>query len=124
MHIERLRVFSDYRTPCLIRSFIKVGILAFCIFMAPYFAWISSFNHLAGFFAAVVFCWLLLCLCNIQTMLENPYFTCWSPGPMPDDINLDQLRGLKTLTASSREKKTFRKLFRTPSTEKDNGSCG
>eukprot|EP00669_Euglena_mutabilis_P013550 TRINITY_DN8520_c0_g1_i1.p2 TRINITY_DN8520_c0_g1~~TRINITY_DN8520_c0_g1_i1.p2 ORF type:complete len:305 (+),score=135.58 TRINITY_DN8520_c0_g1_i1:441-1355(+) len=90
---ERLRVFADYRTPCTIRSYCTTCIGALAICMGPFFANVSNrWGATYGYGLCVVFFWLLMCLSNIQAMLENPY-TTFGRGNAEDDINLVPLMG-------------------------------
>eukprot|EP00668_Euglena_longa_P014872 GGOE01018906.1.p1 GENE.GGOE01018906.1~~GGOE01018906.1.p1 ORF type:complete len:661 (+),score=177.39 GGOE01018906.1:210-1985(+) len=101
---ERLRVFSDYRTPCTIRSYCTscISILAFT--MGPFFANIGrNYHPFYAYMLCLVFFWLLQCMSNIQAMLENPYVT-FGRGNAEDDINLVPLMGVAALKKKRRRK--------------------
>ena len=60
-------------------------------------------------FLCTVFFWLLLCMSNIQTILENPFLT-YGRVTAEDDVNLDSLIGMETVSRSSRKKNTRRRF--------------
>jgi len=72
--------------------------------MAPYFAHLVKTNGpFLGYATTVIFFWLLACMSNIQSMLENPFLT-YGRITAEDDICLDQLRSINTI--SRKERKT------------------
>eukprot|EP00669_Euglena_mutabilis_P014148 TRINITY_DN9194_c0_g1_i1.p2 TRINITY_DN9194_c0_g1~~TRINITY_DN9194_c0_g1_i1.p2 ORF type:complete len:337 (-),score=155.91 TRINITY_DN9194_c0_g1_i1:185-1195(-) len=104
---ERLRNFADYRTPCTIRGYSKacMGVLSFA--MAPFFANISAkYGIPYGFIICLCFFWLLVCMDNIQAMLENPFIT-FGRLNAEDDINLCELKGI---TMSKKARRRLRKM--------------
>ena len=76
---EKLRMFSDYRTPANIRSFCKLVIVLAGIFTGPLFAHIMlQCGYFYGYFLCVIFFWMLCCMSNIQVCLAVPVAV---PGP-------------------------------------------
>ena len=71
---ERLRMFSDYRTPSSIRAFIHLCIVLVPLLLIPVFAQLALLHH-----SYVVYCasFLLplpfMLLSNVQKGLENPF---------------------------------------------------
>ena len=64
------------------------------VFMSPYFAYLGhEHSPWMAYMTAGVFFWLLICMSNIQNILENPFIT-FGKTRMEDDINLDNLKGL------------------------------
>eukprot|EP00668_Euglena_longa_P006700 GGOE01008012.1.p1 GENE.GGOE01008012.1~~GGOE01008012.1.p1 ORF type:complete len:723 (+),score=192.87 GGOE01008012.1:83-2170(+) len=91
---EKLRAFSDYRTPCTLRSFFWSCMVVLSLLMGPYCAsLITKYSMTYGYLVNVGFFWLLLCLNNIQRMLENPFSAYGEDNAYEDDINLVVLRG-------------------------------
>jgi hypothetical protein len=91
---ESLRIFADYRTPCSLRVFCKSTIAAMTLCFAPLFAYVSAqYEPACGYLLCFAFFWLLLCMDNIQAMLENPFLT-FGRSNAEDDINLSSLKGV------------------------------
>ena len=106
---ERLRMFSDYRTPANIRSFCKMSIVVAGVFLGPWFANVCErYGATSGYCLCIVFFWLLSCMSNIQAMLENPYLTA-SRYVAEDDINLEPLRSVITAPVNNRRNKKILK---------------
>ena len=106
---ERLRMFSDYRTPASIRSFCKMSIVVAGVFLGPWFANVCErYGATSGYCLCVVFFWLLSCMSSIQVMLENPYLTA-SRYVAEDDINLESLRSVIAVPVNHRRNKKILK---------------
>eukprot|EP01006_Ploeotia_vitrea_P048565 TRINITY_DN67251_c10_g1_i1.p1 TRINITY_DN67251_c10_g1~~TRINITY_DN67251_c10_g1_i1.p1 ORF type:complete len:580 (+),score=32.29 TRINITY_DN67251_c10_g1_i1:48-1787(+) len=108
---EQLRVTTDYRTPTSIRSFTKVFIVVLSFLLTPYFTFIGmrldraaeenepldpdrpwSAGQALALLLAFATPLMFTCLQNVQIQLENPF------GTDSDDINLDYLRSVDTIT--------------------------
>ena len=88
---ERLRMFSDYRTPSGIRVFIHVGLLLVPLLLVPLFAHLASEHspavvYGAGFLLPLPF----LILLSVQKGLENPFAA--EGADNPDGIQLNNLQ--------------------------------
>ena len=90
---ERLRTFSDYRTPSTIRSFIHLNIFMVPVMLAPFFAEMATQSAYAWFAFPASFLLPLpfLLLSNVQSGLENPFR---SSRFQADSIRLDSLQML------------------------------
>eukprot|EP00667_Euglena_gracilis_P013423 EG_transcript_13858 len=94
---ERLRIFSDYRTPCTLRSYSRGCTLLINFIMAPYAAYLATeYGWLIGYSMGCLYFWMLLSLNNIQEMLENPFLT-FGRRNAEDDINLSLFCGTAEL---------------------------
>eukprot|EP00667_Euglena_gracilis_P006571 EG_transcript_6634 len=91
---EKLRVYCDYRTPSTLRSFFWACVVVLSFLMGPYCASLGNkYGYVYGYLVNLTFFWLLLCLNNIQRILENPFSTHGEDSADEDDINLLTLRG-------------------------------
>ena len=106
MAIEKLRVFSDYRTPSSIKCFVRIAPIAVAVTMAPYFARMAGQCHPAFVYAAMVlFFAFMRYMGNVQASLENPYM---ASGRLGDDDAIN----MKYLSCLPEEKKRRRGRLR------------
>eukprot|EP01006_Ploeotia_vitrea_P012607 TRINITY_DN33331_c0_g1_i1.p1 TRINITY_DN33331_c0_g1~~TRINITY_DN33331_c0_g1_i1.p1 ORF type:complete len:534 (-),score=31.61 TRINITY_DN33331_c0_g1_i1:46-1647(-) len=98
---ERLRLVADYRTPSSIRAFTRFSIVLLSYLFSPYFAYLGlEYQRSLGYVLAVALPVMFISLENVQTQLENPF------GSDDDDINLDYLRCIDTITHLTTQLKT------------------
>ena len=88
---ERLRMFSDYRTPASIRAFIQLCIILVPLLLVPMFAQhaadsFSPMVYAAGFLLPLPF----MLLSNVQKGLENPFSREFDDNP--DGIQVNSLQ--------------------------------
>ena len=91
---ERLRIYSDYRTPSSIRAFIHLCIVIVPLLIIPVFADLATQQHpYAAYAAAFVLPFPFMLLSNVQKGLEHPFTGLFdNPNDNPDGI---QLKGLQ-----------------------------
>ena len=88
---EKLRVFSDYRTPGSIKCFIRIAPVSVAIILAPYFSRLAMQYHPAVAYATMIMFYACMrYMGNVQATLENPYMPCGRLGG-DDAINMHYL---------------------------------
>ena len=86
---ERLRTFSDYRTPSSIRVFMQLCIVLVPLLLVPGFAHLATEYHSgAVYVAGFLLPFPVMLLQSVQKRLENPF----SHDDNPDGIQLDGMQ--------------------------------
>ncbi len=74
VEFEEMKIVCDYRTPVTLRSYSKFFLNAFPLVFAPHFArLVDTGGGYLGYGVAILYAVVLVCLDNVQDLLENPF---------------------------------------------------
>lgn len=74
VEFEEMKIVCDYRTPVTLRSYSKFFLNIFPLVFAPHFAFlVADGGGYLGYGVAMLYGVVLVCLDNVQDLLENPF---------------------------------------------------